>query len=584
MPKPLLIAALIGLPLLAGAAPGQQAEPDTSRRAALAAAVRFTDPQGAALDRVLPRQPFRVEVTLTSRTGALPRGVRPMAWIRPVALSDLPCTEAAAAFRATGRGSTGSVDLNGLLIGVLTEDDALTMLDPERNLGTANLIGATRLPERPAAMIADARAGQFLASLPRAGQVMALPPMADPVVLAAGLDAPGVLAARPQGGAWVIAGNGDLLVLGAGPPRRLLQGARAMQGAGDRLAVLTADAALLLDPDGKVLIRHPAPAVAAVAALGGETGRALLWLDGDGVRLSWEDAADRVIRIPLGRRHDGLAVSPAGRYAFAFGGGAEMSVIDLALGRVVQVVGSASPVAEIAFLRDAAVMRTRDGALAGIMDLRMIHPGGEAVVGQFALGSGPPPSEGAALLALLDPEDQVLAVHAAGFTGFVLNATHGTSGKPPMEAIPLRGGIPRIVRALDRGLRETAPGRFVTPARLPMAARYELVVSAGLGEASFCAPVPMDLPPPDPAALPGRLTAETGPDGIRLRLSDGAGAPVAQAHGDLLVTALTGNWRDRIGFQTGADGRTLASYQFPQPPLAIVVESHEGRFQPLIME
>jgi len=330
-------------------------------------------------------------------------------------------------------------------------------------------------------------------------------------------------------------------------------------------------------------VEPPAGWLAGVRALYDEHG-ALLWLDDASLALSWEDAPDRVTRIALGRRHDGLAVSPAGRFAFAFGGGNEVSVIDLALGRVVQVVGSASAVVEMAFLADAAVMRTEDGSLAGIMDLRMIHAGTEPVVGQFALGAGTAPSVGAVLLAPLAPEDQVLAVHAAGYTGFVLNATHGTSGKPPMEAIPLRGGIPRIVRALDRGLREEAPGRFATHARLPVAAPYELVVSAGLGEASFCAPVPMDLAPPDPRALPGTLVAEPTAQGIRLRLSDGAGQPVARARGQLLITALMGNWRDRIDFQTGADGRTLASYRLPKPPLAIVVESDEGRFQPLIME
>lgn len=581
MPRPVLIALTL---LMLGPAAAQQAGPDTARRAALRADVSFTDAGGAGLDRITPLQPFRVEITLTSMTGALPRGLRPMAWIRPVAASDLPCTEAAAAFRATGRGSAGAVDLNGLLLGVLTEDDALTMLDPERNLGTANLISAERFPERPAAMVADERRSQFIISLPKAGQVLALPPMGDPVILASGLDAPGALASHPLGGAWVIEGDGDLLALGGERPLRLRLGARVMQASGDRLAVLTGDAALLLDPLGATLIKHPAPKGRAVAALAGEHGRALFWLDADGLSLAWEDAPGHITRIPLGRAHDGIAVSPAGRYAFAFGGGPAVSVVDLALGRVVQVVGNASPVVEIAFLGDAAVMRTQDGTQAGIMDLRMIKPGAEAVIGQFNLGTGPPPSDGAALLAPLLPEDQMLAVHAAGFTGFVLNATHGTSGKPPMEAIPLRGGTPRIVRALDRGLREGAPGQFTTTARLALPARYELVVSAGVGEASFCAPIPMDLPMPDPKSLPGTLVPEASDNGIRLRLSDGAGAPFAEGQGHLLVTSLMGNWRDRVRFQTGADGRTLTAYQFPNPPLAIVVESDQGRFQPLIME
>lgn len=584
--------------LALGAGPAAQAQQpagqsdDTTRRAALQAGLGFTDPgSGAALAQVKPGQPFRVEVTLRSLTGALPRELLPMAWIRPVALSDLPCTETAAAFRATGQGSAGSVDLNGLLIGILTEDDALTMLDPERNVGSANLVRAERFSERPAAMIADDADGSFILSLPRAGQVIAWSAMADPVVLASGLDRPGALAPRAQGGAWVIEeGTGDLLALRGGTPSlRLPLGARQIETAGERLAVLGAGRVRLLDADGAELIGHDAPDARAVTLLSAppgaaDRGTALLWLEPGMLALSWLDAPASVIRIALGHGHDRIAVSPGGRYAFAFGGGARLSVVDLALGRVVQVVGSASAVAEMVFLDRAAVMRTADGTLAGVMDLRMIKPGEEAVIGQFALGDGPPPGDGAALLTPLLPEDQVLVISAPRYTGFVLNAGHGTSGKPPMESIPLRGGTPRIVRALDRGLREQAPGLFTTIARLPMAARYELIVSAGIGEASFCAPVPMEVPAIPPEALPGRIQLERGAGGLRLRLADGTGQPLAHARGRLLVTSLAGNWRSRAEFTTDAEGRMIGPMQLPAPPLAIVVESDGGSFDPLVVE
>ncbi len=573
---------------LAGAPIGGNAQsPD--RRAPLEAGISFTAPDGAPLARITPGQPFRVELSLTSITGSLPRALRPMAWIRPVALSDLPCTETAAAYRATGRGSAGTVDLNGLVFGILTQDEALTILDPERSVGTANLVSAQRFDEAPAAMIADEVAGRFILSLPQSGRVVAVAPMGPVQDLAMGLAQPDALAPHPFGGVWVLEkGSGDVLIVGdKGVTARLPLNARAIAVAGNRLAVLALDQVALLDPQGTALIRQAGQA-AAVAASASDQGAALLWLTGDRLRIAWADAPDAPLEIPLHRRHDRLAVSPDGRFAFAFGGGAEVSVVDLSLSRVVQVVGHASPVAEVAFLSGAAFLRTGDGAMAGIMDLRMIKPGAQPVVGQFALGATSAPDPGAALLAPMQPEDQMLVVNAPGFTGFVLDTSHGTSGKPPMEAIPLRGGIPHIVRALDRGLRRSmaqASGteRFTTAARLPMAAEYEIVVSAGIGEASFCAPVPVDAPPPAPAALPGTALAERTAAGWQLLLRDGAGKPFAGHSGRLTVTSLIGNWRGRMDFQTNAEGRT-AAYALPPPPLAILIESDGPGFAPLVME
>ncbi|MFD1794531.1 hypothetical protein FQV27_07415 [Paracoccus aurantiacus] len=590
--RSLLVAVAICCGGTAGAQDRQSQQNDQARRAPLEAHLRFAAPDGSPIAKVTPGQPFRVEVTLQSLTGALSREIAPMAWIRPAALSDLPCTETAAAYRATGTGSAGSVDLNGLLIGMLSEDASLTILDPERSIGTANLIAAHRFDERPAAMIADDVAGRFILSLPDAGQVVALAPMSEIAVLADGLYQPAQMVPHPEGGAWVVDGGGDLLAVRDNAPLlRLPIGARRIAGAGDRLAVLAADQVALLGPSGNVLIRHEAADARAIALLasdpgGPDHGTALAWLSGAGLSIIWADAPDKAIHIPLGRQHADLAISPEGRYAFAYGDGVEMSVIDLSLGRVVQVVGSASVIAEIGFLEGAAVLRTADGALSGVMDLRMIKPGEEAVIGHFALGNdGPAPGQDTALLAPLQPEDQMLVVSAARYTGFVLNLGHGTSGKPPMESIPLRGGTPRIVRALDRGLREETTGRFATIARVPMAARYELVVSAGIGQASFCAPVPMDVPVTPPEALPGRVAAvEADASGLRLRLTDGAGRPVAEARGHLLITSLSGNWRNRVTFKTDGDGFTVPALKLPTPPLAIIVESDGRNFDPFVME
>ena len=99
----------------------------------------------------------------------------------------------------------------------------------------------------------------------------------------------------------------------------------------------------------------------------------------------------------------------------------------------------------------------------------------------------------------------MLAVHADSYTGFVIDARNAVTGKPPMEAMRLRGGIPQIVRALDRSLRQIAPGRFVAAARLPREGEWEIVVSVGVGQLAFCAALPTPPAPSKPADQPGAI-------------------------------------------------------------------------------
>lgn len=582
------------LALLAG---GAAAQPAPDLRAPLSAATRFLNADGTAADAIRPGQPFQIQVALRSETGGLPRGIAPMAWLRPVADSDLPCAETAAAYRATGRAAAGSVDLNGLVLGVLNRDGALTVLDPDRSLGTANLVSAHRFSGPQVSMATDAAGGVFLVADADAGTVTAVPPLGDPAVLARGLARPGAIQPAPDGGAWLIEeGSGDLLrVTRDGITLRLAVKARGLAVAGRSVAVLAPDRVLMLDGQGRIRHDLPAPGARAVGLRpgqgAGQGGDALLWLAGGMLHVLWPDAGDEAVRIPVDPAHDRLAADPGGRFVLAFGGGGgRISVVDLARSRVVQAIGSTAPVAEIAFIPGTAFLRTGDGATVGIMDLRLAAPGREAAIGQKAIGppgtqdAADPDRDGDALLVPLLPEPALLAVHAGSYTGFVLDAGHATSGKPPMEALRLRGGIPRQVRALDAGLRERAPGLFVATARLPQAVPYELVVSAGVGEASFCAPVPVRAAPLAPADLPGTVLLRRQGARLSLRLLDGAGQPVANRSGRLIFQSLTGNWRGASDFSTGPDGVVDRPFPAFPAPVAVTVLLAGQDFAPLVME
>ncbi|WP_168217624.1 hypothetical protein, partial [Paracoccus liaowanqingii] len=391
-----LRAGLVALAVCIG--PGGVQAQEAALRAPLSAQMRLTGAQGAPLDLIQPGQPFDVGIEFTSALGAVPGDLAPMAWLRDRSPSDLPCGESAAAFRAAGRASIGSVDLNGVVLGVVMEDGALTILDPERALGTANLLAAHRFDPPPQAIAADPVTGQFLVSLAgrgaQEGQVLAMTPYGETSVLAGGLDRPGPLVASVAGGGWVLEeGRGDVLRLHPDrAPQRIDLDARQIAGDGDsqparRLAVLSPDRLTVLEDDGHIALQTPAPGVRAV----GLTSEAALWLAPGALHVIWLDAPDQPTTIPLPGDFDRLAVSPQGRIVYLHARGRTgFGIVDLALGRMVQGAGTDSPVAEIAFLPDTAMLRLADGSGVGVMDLRQIDPGAEAVVGRVALGQPDP--------------------------------------------------------------------------------------------------------------------------------------------------------------------------------------------------
>lgn len=152
-------------------------------RAPLSAGLSLADPvSGAALAEVTPGQPFRLQLDIRAEVGSVPADLAPLGWIRQRGPNDLSCAETAAAYRAAGRAALGSVDLNGIVLGVVARDGAFTVLDPLRALGSAKLLSARRFDPPPAGLATDPRSGRFLLSLPGAapgtGRALALDPMA----------------------------------------------------------------------------------------------------------------------------------------------------------------------------------------------------------------------------------------------------------------------------------------------------------------------------------------------------------------------------------------------------------------------
>ncbi len=626
-----LLSGVGALPILAAsAAPAAPAVLAAERaypsaRAALSASVSYLDLDGHRVDTVPRDAPFAIEVALVNEAGSdPPAGLTLAGWLRPTSDSNLECVQAARAWRATGRVPIGAIDLNGPVLGVLDELGSLVVVDPELDLASANLIAATRFDERPSAFVADPAAGRFLVALPGAGRVESLALAGgDRTSLAGDLADPSDLIPLDDARFWVLErGTGDVSRIADGERDRVLPlGAEALHAGinGHAFAARGARGAWLLGRrDGETLLSIDGEGVDDAVPLGDErdvAGLALLRLGRLSIHYRDADAAAGP-PIELGLPADGpatrLAASPDGRWLFAWTPrGGPVAIIDVARGRLLQGVGAGSPIADVHVGTRAAFLMLADQTRIGAVDLGSLRADEAANVREVALGQASTSRVAdARLLSALPPGDDVLAVHADSYTGFVVHDRSVMGDAPPMTAIRLRGGVPWQVAAIDRGFREVETGRFRAVARLPASGSHELVVSTGIGGLSSCFEVPAAAPSAPPPAEPGRISAlapgaasapanplVTGAPrtdagaGQRLQFADADGGSSGELVGELTFSALQSSWRARAELATDADGVSLQRYALPPLGAIVVTAAVAGResgaersFRPLLLE
>ncbi|MCX7645769.1 MAG: hypothetical protein N2Z62_10805 [Rhodobacteraceae bacterium] len=580
-----LLAAALVVPAPAAA---QEAAGELKPALSAEAAFRLLDGREGPIP---PAEPFAIEVAVTNHAAAeLPPGLALYGWLRRSDPSDLPCAEAAEAFLRTGRLPVGAVFLNDPLVAVVTADDTLMLVDPEFSLASANILSATPLPGRPAALVPDPEARRLLLPFPETGSLAAVDATGRLDLLGGGLGRPVAAVPAAAGGAFVLDGaTGQVRRLPEGPaPGLRAEGLAPAAGAAPAAALWGPQGAALFDTaSGEILIDAPGPAGAAAVLAAGGAAFGLAVLRGGELSLHFLDAPEAAVRIPLAAPATRLAVSPDGRILAAHDpAGGPVSIVDAGRSRLVQATSAeGTAIAEVLLTERAAFLMLADQTRVGVLDTRAITRGETAEFREVPLGAADAaPPAGAVFLASLAPDPGILAVHRQSRQGYRLHDYGATGNVPAMTALPLRGGEPRLVAAIDRSFRQTAPGRFRTVASLPGPGRWELVATTGLGALSFCLPVPV-AEPGEAAPEPGRILALPAEDGaLKLRLVAGDGAPV-EAEGVLTFADLAGGWRDRVPFRTGGDGFAADLYDLP-PGGAVVVTVATGDgtpFEPLIL-
>lgn len=587
-----LIAA--GLALIAWAAPAQETGGRGDLQAPLYAAVRFTPDADIA-----PGQPFGITLQFSSAAGAEPPvGLDVSAWLRPLSASNLPCNEAARAYRSTLSLPTGAVSLNGPVLAVAMADGSVTFADPDLDLASANIIAAAKLAEAPAALVPDSGRQRVLAVLPGRREIVAIEVLTGKVeVLASGFDSPETVIPAPDGGAWVLdAGTSALIrVMPDGTVTKIAADVSALAAAtgGKVAAYSSAEKAVVFDlATGHELASFPGTADAdAVIPLNDPSGvSGIAVLSDDQLDLYYSDAPDALFSITLAAPATRALVPADGRFLFAFDpAGGPVSIVDTVRGRLVQAVGADVPIIEIAFSARAAFLLRADQQSVGAIFFDTIREDEPATVREIVLGT---PQAGSlpagAWMAPLSEGREVVAVHAGSYSGFVLHDNPAMSDKSwPMTRVQLRGGEPRRITVLDRSLRETAPGVFSGAALLPASgAGWELVLTTGIGGQTMCFDVPTRAVVPAAAKGPGTIVPEHDGETVALALVGPDGGPARLVTVRLTFSAPQANWRRSAEVTTDKDGRVTTRFRLPDTrPLIITAEADGGRaFLPLAIE
>ncbi|MFN3845649.1 MAG: hypothetical protein ACK4RZ_07485 [Paracoccaceae bacterium] len=554
---------------------------------ALRAELTLSDPQTGQVVHAQVSRPVRITVNLTDVvTGQSPRGLVPRFFARPLGAGAPSCEQTSRAFRATGRVPAGAVDFGTPLLVTETADGAIGVADPKLNLQSANMLAAFR-PDSPSrGLAADPVRGRLIVAEPVTGTVSAVPVTGGTTeVLLAGLN-------HPHNPVVVddilhIAVDGGLLrlLLAGGAPETI-----SLSTAGPVNVRVGGDGVLVFATSGQVWAAGDAldlaePIVDATFAGPG----AVLSVSGAGMdaRLTYLDAPDAPVMMPMGRAFQRISADPQGKIAVAWSpGDAAFALMDLAIGQTVQAGGLANgTIAEVQIFGEMAYLLSLDGGFVGVIALSSVRSGEAVAMSRVLLGptSAPvlpmdPETEDQVQTRLLVPMGSfgpMMAVVPSVQTAFTLDPVMALNGQPPMDGTRLRGGVPVRVISYNRGFAETASGRFQS-AWAFSAGPWELVVTTGPAGFSACLPFDVDGLRPEAGEVavrlsghPQRVTAGQT-SSLSLRFVDDHGAPVRVGAADFVVPALGSGWRETYRAVPQGDGSLRLDLTLPHAgPFAV---------------
>ncbi|GAA0601037.1 cytochrome D1 domain-containing protein [Craurococcus roseus] len=527
------------------------------------------------------------------------RGLRPAAWGERASVHAAECRERVRGLVQARLGRQAELDFNAWHLAVLGDNGAVYALDPVGGNARTRLLAVVNLGGRVAGFAEDPGRETFYAALPDTGEV-----------------------AEIDARRWA---ERRRIAVGGRPARLALDASGAHLWVGqDGRDGATAQVALVERATGSVVARHeagPGPHALAAAGAGlaasaspsgvsllraGTEARPLPGLGGGFAEAVWSPLAELVLLLDRGEgkavavRPDGrpvaswhvapgaagLFLDPTGRLLMVpEPDERRVTVVDLGRGAVAHRIALEGRPRRVGFSRAQAYVQHEEGGRLSLIALNSLVEGGRPAVATIAAGDGglgaaddalgatvaTAPGDGAMLIA--SPEDRVAHVYMEGMA-----APSGALRLPP-QARPL------AIAAIDRGLREVAPGRYEAQAVFPAGGRWVVPVMQQGGGFLHCFEfevagdaVPLTRRMRLQLAAPqGRAVASGGAAvAVRVRLAGPDGEDRWRAAGDVLgrFVQFAGHWQEVVPLRPLGDGLYEARVAPPRPgPVNLYVES-----------
>lgn len=599
---PAALAALlvpIAVPLAtAGGASSEAPAPALSHIAAgLTATLSFTGAEGG-----VPRagEVASLRLDFAAEDGTPARGLRPAAWGERAAVHAADCRERVRGLIQARLGRQAELDFNAWQLAVLGDNGAVYALDPVGGNARTRLQAVVNLGGLVAGFAEDLTRETFYAALPGTGEVAEIDTRRWTVRrrIAVG-GRPGRLALDPSGAhLWVGQDGQDGATTTVAQVERATGGVVATHEAGPGAHALAAGGAGLafaVSRSGIALLRAGAEARPARGL--GDGFAEVVWSPLAELALLLDRTEGKVVAArpdgrpvaswPVAAGAAGLFLDPSGRLLLvAEPDEGRVTAIDLGRGTVAHRVALEGQPRRIGFSRTQAYVQHQDGGRLSLIALNSLVEGGQPAVATIAVGDGglgesqplgatvaTAPGDGAMLIA--SPEDRVAHVYMEGMA-----APSGALRLPPQ-------GRPLAITAIDRGLREVAPGRYEAQAVFPAGGRWVVPVMQQGGGFLHCFEFEVDgVAATAPlaqrmhlrlAAPEDRAVAVGGaPVAVRIRLGGPDGEGRWRAAGDVVgrFVQFAGHWQETVPLRPLGDGLYEALVAPPGPgPLNLYVES-----------
>ena len=511
---------------------------------------------------------------ITDATGVPLSRLSPAAWLDLVPPQVEPANGCAEKVRGLVGGSAFAkpeIDLTSYQVLALNEDATVSVVDPFFGYGGSQLLAMLFLdgPGEDWALAADGK--RLFVTVPATGHLAVADTESWKVT--ATLEA-GPSGSRPlrvgfqpdQGYLWVTweGSGGEASGVDVFDPRSLARVARIATGRGgheiawsgdSRFAFVTnrADGTVsVLDVRRLAKLRDLRTGAEPVSVAWSSQGGAA-WVAHAGGALVAVDSehAEPVARAQAATDLGAIAFAPGGRFGLVVAPAAgRVHVLDAARGRLIQTAKVEKEPDQVTFSDDLAYVRHRgsetvmtiplgalgeEGAAVPVVDF----PGGQKPFGEgagaaAAAGIVKAPGPGAVLVA--NPADRAVYYYKEGMAA-------------PMGSFANFSRQPRAVLAVDRSLRERAPGVYESVARLRHAGRYEMAFFLDAPRVVDCLHMNVDADPvrerKRQAALaprveyldPPREVFAGRPFKMRLRILDPVTAEPRQGLGDVTILA-----------------------------------------------